>query len=142
MTDSNGYVLKTAKVVTTANLFVDSLLSAWTCAYEAYIKTFFIHRKKIKLEVQNVLMNLVPSVKFVFILSNTRTIGSLFKFKDSLPKESRSCVKYKYYNIMLAMRSYVRRVHHTYASYAHVRALGCESTNRSAVVTTFAVFNT
>ena len=49
-----------------------------------------------KLEMQNVLMNLVPSVKFVFILSNTRTIGSLFKFKDTLPKESRSCVIYKY----------------------------------------------
>ena len=46
--------------------------------------------------MQNVLMNLVPSVKFVFILSNTRTIGSLFKFKDTLPKESRSCVIYKY----------------------------------------------
>ena len=44
--------------------------------------------------MQNV--NLVPSVKFVFILSNTRTIGSLFKFKDTLPNESRSCVIYKY----------------------------------------------
>ena len=32
-----------------------------------------------KLEMQNVLMNIVPSVKFVFILSNTRTIGSLFQ---------------------------------------------------------------
>ena len=37
MTDSNGYVLKTAKVVTTADLFVDSYLSARTCAYEAYV---------------------------------------------------------------------------------------------------------
>ena len=54
------------------------------------------NREKMKLEMQNVLMNLVPSVKFVFILSNTRTIGSLFKFKDTLPKESRSCVIYKY----------------------------------------------
>ena len=58
---------------------------------------YFGHQsEKMKLEMQNVLMNLVPSVKFVFILSNTRTIGSLFKFKDTLPKESRSCVIYKY----------------------------------------------
>ena len=52
--------------------------------------------EKMKLEMQNVLMNLVPSVKFVFILSNTRTIGSLFEFKYSLLEESRSCVIYKY----------------------------------------------
>ena len=50
---------------------------------------YFGHQsEKMKLEMQNVLMNLVPSVKFVFISSNTRTTGCVFKFKDSLPKES------------------------------------------------------
>ena len=58
---------------------------------------YFGHQsEKMKLELQQVLTSLVPSIKLTFILTNKRTIGSLFKFKDSLPKVSRSCVVYKY----------------------------------------------
>ena len=49
-----------------------------------------------KTEILSVLNSFLPSIDFHVILVNKRTIGSFFKFKDSLPNMSRSCVVYKY----------------------------------------------
>ena len=47
-------------------------------------------------EIISLLNNMLPSVTPYIVLTNKRTVGSLFKYKDTLPLMSRSHVIYKY----------------------------------------------
>ena len=51
---------------------------------------------KLKTELLSLLRKTLPTIKFNIVLTNKRTIGSLFKYEDSLPRMSRSRVVYKY----------------------------------------------
>ena len=57
-----------------------------------YIKDSF----KIKNDLMNSLSDAYPYVDFRFIFKNPFTIGSLFRFKDTLPEFMRSCLVYKF----------------------------------------------
>ena len=50
----------------------------------------------LKQELNLTLNKLYPYVKFNFVFKNPMTIGSLFRFKDSLPDLMRSCIIYKF----------------------------------------------
>lgn len=47
-------------------------------------------------QLQEFLQDAFPQISFNLICTNTKTIGSLFRFKDSLPVDARSNVVYKY----------------------------------------------
>ena len=49
-----------------------------------------------KTEVEEILKKFYPYMNPKIVLRNTLTIGSLFKFKDSIPKACRSAVIYKF----------------------------------------------
>ena len=49
-----------------------------------------------KRELTEIICNLYPYVKFYFIFKNPLTIGSLFKFKDTLPELMRSSTVYMF----------------------------------------------
>ena len=60
------------------------------------LQYFGYQSEKMSSELSSLFNSLLPTVKTNIILANKYTIGSLFKFKDSLPNMSRSCVVYKY----------------------------------------------
>ena len=57
---------------------------------------FGYQSQKMKSEFMSLLNNMFNNVKPFIVLSNKRTIGSMFKYKDSIPEMFRSCVIYKY----------------------------------------------
>ena len=52
--------------------------------------------KKLKIELSSLIAKYFYHLEVKFILSNSYSIGSLFRFKDSLPPEMRSSIIYKY----------------------------------------------
>ena len=61
--------------------------------------------KKIRVELCNLLKQYFPSIKFIIILVNHHTIGSLFKHKDRLNKDMRSAVALIYTGLHLSQPS-------------------------------------
>ena len=61
-----------------------------------FISLLYIGHKSVKMkgELSKLFIKYFPSLDFKIILVNSFTIGSLFKFKDSLPLVSRSSVVY------------------------------------------------
>ena len=70
-----------------------------TCQPYTYYTSFpfFGHySEKMKIELTELLKKHIPGCSFKIVLSNRHTIGSYFKYKDTLPLMSRSSVIYKY----------------------------------------------
>ena len=64
---------------------------------QMYVSLPFIYKSSnMKRELTEILSNLYPYVKFHFIFKNPLTIGSLFKFKDTLPELMRSSTVYMF----------------------------------------------
>ena len=62
-----------------------------------YISLPFMHNHAhFKKKLTQTLGNLYPYVNFHFIFKNPLTIGSMFKFKDTLPELMRSSIVYKF----------------------------------------------
>ena len=62
-----------------------------------YVSLPFLNDSQaLKEKLTKSLSHLYPYVCFKFVFKNSLTLGSLFKFKDSLPETMRSCVVYKY----------------------------------------------
>ena len=57
---------------------------------------FMYNSSNVKRELTKILSHLYPYVNFNFVFKNPLTIGSLFKFKDTLPQLMRSSTVYLY----------------------------------------------
>ena len=60
------------------------------------LQYFGYQSDKMKFEIVSLIKTMFPTVKPFVILTNKRTIGSMFKYKDTVPKMFRSCVVYQY----------------------------------------------
>ena len=63
--------------------------------------------EKLKNEISTVIADLFPQLDLKVILSNKYTIGSLFKFKEPLPRSMLSSIVYKYSCAQCASGTYV-----------------------------------
>ena len=70
---------------------------------------------KMKGELSKLFVKYFPGLDFKIILVNSFTIGSLFKFKDSLTRVSRSSVVYQY-ECSACQSKYVGSTHRTLCS--------------------------
>ena len=57
---------------------------------------FGLQSEEMKTELRNSLTKFYPHISFHFVMMNKRTIGSLFNYKDKLPKELLSSIVYKF----------------------------------------------
>ena len=82
------------------NKFLDNIFKPRTPIYDVpkkqiYVSLPFMYNSTdVKRKLTRFLSNLYPYVKFHFIFKNPLTIGSLFKFKDTLPELMRSSTVY------------------------------------------------
>ena len=95
----NGYPLKL--IDSQIRKFLNSKFSPATSTVTQ--RSFFLslpyfgyQSEKLKTELLTLLQKYFPDIKFIIILVNKNTIGSLFNHKDRLPLFMRSSVVYKY----------------------------------------------
>ena len=80
-----------AKYNTPVNINDDEIRNFYFC-----MLYFGYQSEKMRIELCNLLKQYFPSIKFNIILVNHRTIGSIFKHKDTLNKGMHSAVAYLY----------------------------------------------
>ena len=83
--------------------FLDNIFHPILTSYDVPKKLVFVSlpymgnlSPVIKKDLTSSMSKLYPYVNFKFIFKNPLTIGSLFKFKDTLPDLMRSCLIYKF----------------------------------------------
>ena len=59
-----------------------------------YASIPFVHSKKFKVQLQQIINNMFPALEIRLVSKNTMTLGSLFSYKDKLPTLMRSLVVY------------------------------------------------